>query len=370
MPHQFPTIRFIGLYYFGCMKRLCWLPFAAVLLFAPAAQAQITITEADMPSAGDTVRYWNTTTLQDVGDTGPDHVWDFSSLVAGLEGGDTMVTVGSTPIAYQFFFNNSLLYPEHKASFAQRGQAIGFHGFSLSNLFDYYKKDGSGYRNVGFGANINGVPASVRRIPVDWIYRFPMNYGDEDSSISHFQISVPLLGFFGQDQMRHNEVDGWGTLILPTDTFQVLRVKSTLSRRDTVYIDQFSMGFAVPEPESVEYKWIAQGMDAPVLQVTTVAGVNTVVRFWYDPEDITTGVMENGGAVEGRMWPNPAGDVFWVEGMGHGPLTLINSDGRIVRQVPASCGPKRSISVAGLTPGTYLLRAVDTGVTRRVMIAR
>lgn len=358
------------MHYFGSMKRLYPLPLAAVLLFAPAALAQVTITEADMPSAGDTVRYWNTTTLQDVGDTGPGHVWDFSGLVAGLEGADTMVTVGSTPVAYQLFFNNSLLYPEHKASFAQRGQAIGFQDFSLSNLFDYYKKDASGYRNVGFGANINGLPASVRRIPVDWIYRFPLNYGDEDSSYSHFQISVPLLGFFGQDQMRHNEVDGWGTLILPTDTFQVLRIKSTLNRRDTMYIDQFSMGFAVPEPESVEYKWLAQGMDAPVLQVTTVAGVNTVARFWYDPEDITTGVTETGGAGGGRMWPNPAGEVVRVEGMGHGPLVLVNSDGRVVRQFPASPGTARNISVSGLAPGTYLLRAEGSAITRRLIVTR
>lgn len=351
------------------MKLLLRLSLFIGLLTALPATAQITITQADMPSAGDTVRYWNTVTTLDAAATGADHVWDFSGLEPGVEGADTMVTVGSTPLAYQFFFNNALLYPEHKANFAQRGQSIGFQDFSLSNLFDYFKNDGEGFRNVGFGANVNGVPASVRRIPVDWIYRFPMNYGDEDSSYSHFEVSIPMLGFFGQNQMRHNEVDGWGTLILPTDTFQVLRVKSTINRRDTVYIDQFNMGFAVPEPESIEYKWIAQGMDAPVLQVTTVGGVNTVVRFWYDPEDITTGVGACPMLDNGRLWPNPADRQVRVEGLGRGPLLLLNAEGLVVGQVPATSEQERTISLGDLAPGTYLVKAVESGAVRRLVVA-
>lgn len=340
----------------------------AAMVMGLGASAQITIANADMPLAGDTLHYWNTTTMQDVADTGPDHVWDFSTLVAGLEGADTMVTVGSTPIAYQLFFNNALLYPDHKASFAKRGQSLGFQNFSLSNLFDYYKNDGTGFRNVGFGASVNGLPTSVRRNPVDWIYHFPLQYGDEDSSASHFQVSVPLLGFFGQDQMRHNEVDGWGTLILPTDTFEVLRVKTRLNRRDTVYIEQFSTGFAIEEPETFEYKWLAQGMGLPVLQVTTVAGVNTLVRFWYDPEDITTGLGQDAALSTVRAWPNPARTVLHVEGMGNGVLLLFGPDGRVVRQIGTGPGDVRTIKLDGLARGTYLLRAVDTGVTRRLVV--
>ena len=61
---------------------------------------------------------------------------------------------------------------------------------------------------------------------------------------------------FSQDQVRNNVVDGWGTLYLPADTFQVLRVKSTLQRSDSIYIEQFSFGFRLPEPETIGHTQI------------------------------------------------------------------------------------------------------------------
>ena len=332
-----------------------------------AASAQITIGVADMPSAGDTVRFQNTTTTADMADTGPAHLWDFSNLVPGVEGADTMVTVGSTPILYQFFFNNALLYPQQKADFAMRGVSIGIQGFTLNELFDYYKSNSTGYRNVGFGAKLNGLPTSVQRDPVDWIYRFPMNYGNTDSSASHFQVSLPTLGFFGQDQMRRNEVDGWGTLILPADTFQVLRVRSRIARTDTIYISQFGFGLSLPEPETIEYKWIAAGMDAPVLQVTTVGGVNTVVRFYYDPEDITTGIVAPEAAAVLQAWPNPANNLLHLEGTMFSPMEVVATDGRVMLSVPAGT---RTVDVSGMAPGLYSLRSATNGTVLRFMIAR
>ena len=219
------------------------------------SEAQITIGLGDMPDAGDTVRYSTSFTTADMSVTGPDHVWDFGSLVAAGEGADTMVTVASTPLLYQFFFNNGLFYPDYHATFAMRGPTIGVQGFTIDNVFDYYKSNSTGYRDVGFGATIDQLPSSVQRTPVDFVYRFPMAYGNVDSSASAFNISVPTLGYYGQSQIRRNEVDGWGTLYLPADTFQVLRVKSRIERNDTVHIDQLNLGFAIPEPETIEYKW-------------------------------------------------------------------------------------------------------------------
>lgn len=353
--------------YFGLMKHntrsLVLVPMA--LCFS--VSAQITIDAPDMPSAGDTVRFQTTTTTADIADTGPAHLWDFSALVPGGEGADTMVTVGSTPLLYQFFFNNAILYPQHKADFAMRGVSIGIQGFSLDDLFDYYKSNSTGYRNVGFGANLNGLPTSVQRDPVDWIYRFPMNYGDTDSSASHFQVSVPMLGFYGQEQMRRNEVDGWGTLILPADTFQVLRVKSRIARTDTIYISQFGFGLSIPEPETIEYKWIAQGMDEPVLQVITVGGINTVVRFHYDPEDITTGIAAHTTAATLKAWPNPVSNLLHLEGTMNSSLEVIAMDGRHVLPVPVGA---RSVDVTKLPPGTYSLRSATNGAALRFMIVR
>lgn len=344
-------------------------PLALAAFFtALTASAQISIGQADMPSPGDTVRYRNSTTTADMADTGPNHTWDFSGLNPMAEGADTVVTVGSTPFLYQFFFNNALMYPDNKADFAMRGADMGFQGVQINDVFNYYKSNSAGYRDVGFGANINGLPTSVQRTPVDWIYRFPLDFGNSDSSNSHFQISVPTLGFYGQDQVRRNEVDGWGTLILPTDTFQVLRVRSRLQRTDTIYVDQFNFGFALPEPETIEYKWLAVGMDEPVLQVTTVAGANTLVRFYYDPEAITTGVRPLQAPVELSVWPNPANQELHIEGWALDGLELVAADGRVVRSIPGSIVQRQTLDVAALPAGLYTLRSGSLRSAVRVAV--
>lgn len=335
-----------------------------------AASAQISIGPADMPSPGDTVRFRNSTTAADMAETGGGHTWDFSDLQPLAEGADTAVAVGSTPFLYQFFFNNALLYPENKADLAMRGADLGLQGVQISDVFNYFKSNSAGYRDVGFGANINGLPTSVRRTPVDWIYRFPMDFGNVDSSASHFEISVPTLGFYGQDQMRHNEVDGWGTLILPADTFEVLRVKSTLQRTDTIYVDQLGFGITIPEPETVEYKWLAQGMDEPVLQVTTVAGMNTLVRFYYHPEDITTSVAAPSGPTVLRIWPNPVASVLHVQGSAATGLDLVSMDGRVVMSMAPSRVLLQGLDVAQLAPGPYMLRSRADGAVQRFVVAR
>ncbi|MEX1132618.1 MAG: hypothetical protein WEC15_05290, partial [Flavobacteriales bacterium] len=286
---------------------------AISLLLAIQAGAQITIGTSDMPSAGDTMRYRST----DAGDvdlalTGANVVWDFSTLTLGAAGADTAVAVSSTPFAYQFFFNNNFLYPDHSANFALKGAEFGFQGVSFEDVFDYYKRNADGYRNVGFGANLNGIPNSIRRVPVDFIHRFPMNYGDMDSSFSSFNVTVPTLGYYKQDQWRYNTVDGWGELILPGNTFNVLRVRSVLQQRDSLYIDQFGFGFATNRPQTVEYRWVAQGMDAPVLFVTTIGGVATTARFQYEPQ-ITTGTVALIAEGSGAVWPNPADALLHVQ---------------------------------------------------------
>ena len=53
--------------------------------------------------------------------TGPNFNWDFSSIL--YSGQDSLVNsaVNQTPFAYQLFFNNIFLYPNHVANFAQKG---------------------------------------------------------------------------------------------------------------------------------------------------------------------------------------------------------------------------------------------------------
>lgn len=339
------------------------------------AGAQITIGPNDMPSAGDTMRYRTTTAGNvDLSLTGANVVWDFSTLTLGAAGADTAVSVNSTPFAYQFFFNNNFLYPDHSANFALKGVEFGFQGVSFEDVYDFYKRNAVGYRNVGFGANLNGIPTSIRRIPVDFIHRFPMTFGNMDTSFSSFNASVPTIGYYKQDQWRYNTVDGWGELILPGNTFEVLRLRSVVQQRDSLYIDQFGFGFALNRPQTVEYKWIAQGMDAPVLIVTTVAGIATTARFFYEPQ-ISTGIELQGDISNGAVWPNPADALLNVQlpkELG-GALVVSDAQGREVLRTPAyGMGLLVTIPIGDLPPGAYNVNLIGAKQTwsKRFVVQR
>jgi hypothetical protein len=197
---------------------------------------------------------------------------------------------------------------------------------------------------------------------VDVIHRFPMTFGDEDSSYSTFNVAVPTLLYFGQDQMRHNYVDGWGTLYLPADTFQVLRVRSVLQRTDTVFIEQFGFGFRIPEPETVEYKWLAPGMGEPVLQVITTGGIPISARFFYEPEEVTTSVDPVGGTNELLLYPNPAtNEAFLQVAEGQtGRLLVHDALGREVHSAMVRSGSLHRIALDGLAVGTYRVQLLGT----------
>ncbi|MCB0770089.1 MAG: T9SS type A sorting domain-containing protein [Flavobacteriales bacterium] len=336
------------------------------LLLSSTAQAQITIGELDMPSPGDTMRFrsFDGQTIA-LDQTGPDHVWDLGDLTPLEEVADTAVTVGSTPFLYQFFFNNGFLYPQYVADYAMKGPSLGFQALSLQDVYDYYRADADGFRNVGFGATVNGLPTSVRRDPIDRILNFPLDFGDSDVSTSAFNVSVPTLLYFGQDQVRTNTVDGWGTLVLPSRTFDVLRVRTVLERTDTIFIEQFGFGFRLPEPETVEYKWYALGMDAPVLQVITTGGIIVSARFFHEP-DITTGL-----AMQERenflLYPNPANAEVFIrsERATDSRIVLRDAAGReVFQRTSAPSTALLRVDLSGLASGIYSVQLIDTHGSR------
>lgn len=339
---------------------------------AMGLHAQIIIGEDDMPDARDTLRYRTTLAAGvDVHYIGAGVTWDMSMLQAIQEAADTIVPVSATPFLYQLYFNNPILYPQNRADYGVKGSDLALQQLTLSDLYDYHRADANGFFNVGFGANVNGLPTSVRRQPTDRIYAFPLEYGDADVSTSAFNLVVPTLLYFGQDQVRTTEVDGWGTLILPADTFEVLRVKSVLQRTDTIYVDQLGIGLRLPEPETIEYRWVAAGMGKPVLEVVTVGGVPTTAEFYHSPEGISTAVAASHVDVP-KVFPNPASNELFVSASGVARLVLWDITGRIVLEHTTQGGPFQRLDVGSLAEGSYVLGSVgaDRPIKAIVVVRR
>jgi hypothetical protein len=288
---------------------LLFLGFLSIISFA-----QITITNADMPSSGDTIRLSETTDIKsnDPMLTGANYSWNYTSLVPDAQRLDTFFTVSSTPFAYQLYFNNNFSYPNHTASYALRGPDISFpQVVDITDVFNFIKNSSSAYDNVGFGSKINNVPSSTQNNPIDREYEFPMNYNDNHISNSEFGMSVPGFGYYGQEMTRTDTVDGWGNLITPYGSFNCLRVKSILHKIDTTYVDQFSFGTTAQRPEEIEYKWLAASEGVPILKIITIAG--NVIQIDYQDDFVAVGLEELSEINNVVVFPNPVKDYLTID---------------------------------------------------------
>ncbi len=293
-----------------CMGRVLIIVVILIMLILPAGlKSQIIVESSDMPSPGDTVRLSTglNTGFIDYVQTGEDFLWDFSQLVPVVQTVDTFVTPSETPFFYQIFF---VLYSNLANRFMRD---IPIPDFELSNIYYFYKNDNARFSNIGYAASINGIPLPVRFDNPDVVYRFPLQYSDRDSSSSRVEYDIPNMGYLLVDRTRRNVVDGWGTLITPFGTFEVLRVKSEVHEFDSLYIDSIQMGVPI-DRNFIEYKWLAKGQKEPLLQITSdiVGGLFVVYR-----DSLRMGLdAVNENPVNGNtmaIYPNPAASMLFVE---------------------------------------------------------
>ncbi len=233
--------------------------------------SQIVIEHNDMPNVGDTIRFSETLSVSgtDYTLTGENYTWDFSDLNYVIQKVDTFVNVSSTPLSYQFIFNNPL-YPKLKATIALHKRDIdSIPSIQLSNVYNFYKENNTSYSEIGFAFTTNGIPFPIGYDNADVIYHFPESMGDVDSSTSNYSIDIPSLFYFSSIKKRVDTVDGWGTLTTPYGTFQTIRIKSNISQHDSTYIDSLGTGFPT-NINKIEYKWLGKNFGEPLLTITKI----------------------------------------------------------------------------------------------------
>lgn len=243
-----------------------------------ACFAQITITQSDMPAIDDIVTRSIADTFIQVNPapTGTNFTWDYSNLNAIASNADTFQSLSSAPGAFTFFFLGA----------ANRAVSLGVEQdlgqLQLSDGYQFYNVTSSGFFDAGFAGSVNGIPIPARYDQPDRIFAFPMDYTDTFSSSSVIDITIPNLVSYVREVDRFTEVDGWGTLYLPGDTLQVLRVKSTIDEKDSIDIQGSPFPIAIPR-QVTEYKWLAKGEMWPVLTIREInvfgAGITTQVSY-------------------------------------------------------------------------------------------
>jgi hypothetical protein len=333
----------------------------AILFNMSMLTGQISISSADMPNVGDTIRFSTASpaslTGLDFAQTGANHTWNFSVLTHLSQDIDTFVSVTSTPIFY---------YPSFitNASIARKGESFGAAGFTLTNVYDFFKETSAHFAQVGFAAQLSGVPLPTLYTAPDYQYRFPLSYGNSDSCLYGYSITIPTLFTYKNESKRINTIDGWGTITTPLGTFQALRVKSVIISRDSLASD--SLPFPIPPitTTTTEYKWLTNSHRVPVLTVE-IRGMGAANVTYPDIPRQNIGIAEaegNGTTIPVSLYPNPAGNQLTIATTPKPEVIswiMIDALGSIVMQGKISdIPPETTLNIEALDAGVYYIRLI------------
>jgi len=326
-----------------------------------------------MPNPGDTIRTSITTLINgiDYESTGEDFTWDFSNLTVLAQTVDTFRSTQETPLAFQLFFLQSNLALQY----------LDFDlvpNINIEDAYRYFKESDNDFRELGFGVRLNGIPVPVTFDQSDIIYRFPMDYGNEDSSFSEFGLSLPGLGYAGSERKRNNIVDGWGTLKTPYGTFETLRIRTDIYEKDTIFLDSAGTGFPLVR-EITEYKWLAKDMGLPVLQVNE-EGIIVTATYIDSVRTSFTGVADPVATdYDLVIYPNPCRDYlsinYELKDNEDVEITLLSMFGNeitrvhIEHQPPGNYSRIVNLEALGIKPGFYVVKFLtrDKRVVRRII---
>jgi hypothetical protein len=320
------------------MKKITIL--SALLISAFVSKAQITITSADMPNAGDSIQLSVTNTIGTIDETltGANYTWDYSTLTYTSQRVDKFDSPLTFPLVFAILFN------PFNCSYGRENRAItapAIPGVTITNAYDFLKESATALKQVGGGLTINGTPIPFNYTPNDFIYRFPLNYGNVDSSDYQYNLTIPTIGYYGETGHRVNTVDGWGTLLTPFNTYNTVRVKSVITSHDTLNYTSIGFGITIPRPTRIEYKWLANGREIPVLEIdeNIVGGTPTITNVQYqDSVHTTVGIQTIDNTVsELAVFPNPSSSDFILKytlaSSSHVKISITDALGRLVSSI-------------------------------------
>lgn len=342
--------------------------------------AQITVTSATFPVAGDTLKY--ATDLNPDGVTitpsGGPATWDFTGLAATLKS-ETVFQAANEGSAFADFSNAELV------SIGAGGQGETYYDVTataFSNL-GFYGSDPTGGLPIQTAFKFDP-PVPERRAPLHFIDNFQpattLNITlPIDSALAAIlaQLGLPA-GFadslrIGVTATRNELVDAYGTLTIPGGTYDVLRQKST-EYRDThleihtfgLWIDvtsQAGAGSGLGADTTIAYNFISNTEKEYIAVVTMDNAGTNVQQVQYKDNGIVSGNNEEASTKQQVLVsPNPAANeaVFELKNFAPGSysLRLLDGLGREVFVKKMGIG-NESVSLGSLVQGTYFYQIFD-----------
>lgn len=337
------------------------------LLISFSGTGQITITNTNLPGAGESFIVSQTTDFQiDYASTGADYQWDFSNLSYLTQTTREHHSMSGLPLLINLAYG-LIASTNYKATYYAPFTDLPINQFGtmlpiqLTDVNQYTRKTAQRLTLVGYSASISGQGVPIKSDTIETKYILPLNYDDSYVSRGYTQLDLTPFSInarWVQSRKRSTVVDGWGKITTPLGTFDALRVKHRIEETDSIEYDGISFGLNIPV--MYEYEWLSDEEKIPVLKIVTteVLGNETVVSIEY--RDVDHVGVESLEAVNLLVYPNPVDDelvISWKEG--RKSVRIYHINGTMVKDFSFE-GTIHKVNTTDLTPGMYYV-AIDNG---------
>lgn len=328
----------------------------ALLIFAQA-NAQITFDENDVIISGSTaIQAHDDAPTVSPGNAGTNQVWDFSSLATSSVDTITAMNPANTPYPSDYPYSDLALL------FSNGGNPLYF----------YITNNSSGLFNDGVAGDVSGtgVPLTVNFVPANQLMEFPATYNTAFNGTSVFDETFASTAFPGADSIRIKSttttdaiIDAWGTLTIPTGTYDALRQNVNSSTVDSVWAHVAFLGWiSVLDTATAShiYQWIVEEVGMSVVEMNVDSqGYATNVN-WISDYSVYTTVPDTQNDFVELLYPNPSDTEIRIsfEKETKGLLEVYHTAGNLIRRESVS-GSDYILDVSQLISGNYFIRFLD-----------
>ncbi len=357
------------------------------LILSMTTNGQITLTQSDFATGGDTVRM---SIANDNGydftSTGPAYTWNFSMLAPNSQVLKNFQALNAAPFFVQFIFG-TFAPANYQASYFNEStdlplaQITSFLPITIQNIFQYTKRsmaavNSVGYSmNVSFNGNTNDLP--IKSDTIETRYSLPLTFGATNFSRGYTTVDFnPIYDAqWNQHRTRLTTVDGYGSITTPYGTYDVLRVRHDIDEVDSLYtVLPFFGGTWIPLdiPVSHEYEWWAKNQKEPILRFRTneIAGNEVVTAIEYRDiyRGLDAGLDELSNAL--MLYPNPVSNELTIQTeVPCNAVDILSLDGKLIEHIEMMGTKSYTYNPSSLAPGTYQIKVhYDSKVLQRLFV--
>jgi hypothetical protein len=324
-----------------------------IALVIGSASAQITITQADLPTIGlQVIRAVDNTTQINPGNPGLNQVWDFTNLVPSVY--DTTLYL---PPQGQINYQN---YPDADVAVKHlNGNPPPYWDY------EYIRYTDQGIRYVGdedmitiFGDFTMTIHITCNPNPLS--LQLPFTYGNQFTQESTYEWHMVTRNA-GQlmdsiKQISHMNItttgDASGMMMTPYGSFPVLRVKTDIISQDSVFnwTTNGWVFYSFDISSYSNYRWYANDYYEVGLYQFEEGKGNTMTFF---KSETVVGTSVAPFTNNYSVFPNPSTDVLTIQGAEIPErVEIYNTSGKMV----LSDSNSTTLKVSGLPSGLYFLR--------------